>query len=479
MAAGITSRFVLERPLSVGEGSDIAVFATGSGKLSVSVYSSSQDRAALASATFTLRTGLACELRLRVPDGIAVAALELRTAADAMATLSGFAVMPAFVGMRSDKGSYIVDGSTLTKIEASGKATSIGLSPSSAIGASIVVALESDGIVEVASLDAQGKKAEAFEAALRAGATLAIPVASLGAAGRVVVESRAGLAQAIVVEGAGAPLSDLYALLEAPGPYGDYSLYRWDLLPGTLILDFKDYDTQDRYLKRLAFFAEKPGFRGTLASDGEIAGLHGWNAHDYSTKTLAAFYAKAEADGFSLNDDEKSFLELLVSYGVLERAANGVPGEGRGAVISITRESSTALRKIFIDHEASHALFFQDDAYQTLSAELWTSLSRESRRFWLTHFAWRRYDTADRYLVINEMQAYLVQQSVNAIPSYYEAVAKKLSEAYPAELTRIEADAPAAIAEAGLNAERLDGYLSERWGLAAGRFGRSRSLSRH
>ncbi|PKL08969.1 MAG: hypothetical protein CVV51_06220 [Spirochaetae bacterium HGW-Spirochaetae-7] len=479
VADASTVRFVLERPLDFGMGTDIAVFATGMGRLSVSVYRTAGDRTALASATFTLRAGLPGELRLRVPDGATVAALELRTTAGATATLSGFAAMQAFVGFRFDSGSYIVDGGTSPVIDASGKTTSIALAPASTAGVSMVVALESGGAMEIASLDAHGKRGAVFEAVMHAGAPLAIPMASLGAATRFVVESKAGLVQAIVVDGRGAPLSDLYAMLDAPGPSGDYSLYRWDLLPGTLVLDFKDYDTQDRYLKRLAFFAEKPGFRGKLATDGEIAALHGWNAHDYSTKTLADFYAKARVEGFRLNADENAFLDLLLSYGVLEKGSGDVPVTGHGAVISIARESSDALRKTFLDHEASHALFFQDEAYRALAADLWDSLSRESRWFWMIHFAWRRYDTADRYLDINEMQAYLVQQSLRSLPLYFEAVARKLAEAYPAYLPRIEADAPAVIVEAASNAARLDAYLRDRWGLAAGRFGRTRNLSRH
>ena len=55
-------------------------------------------------------------------------------------------------------------------------------------------------------------------------------------------------------------LADLGRVLLELSPAGDYSIYRWDLIPSVLIFDFKDYVTQDRYLKRLAFFVEKVGF---------------------------------------------------------------------------------------------------------------------------------------------------------------------------------------------------------------------------
>ncbi|MDR2370060.1 MAG: hypothetical protein LBD71_01155, partial [Treponema sp.] len=60
-----------------------------------------------------------------------------------------------------------------------------------------------------------------------------------------------------------------------------YEIFRWEAFPSILVFDTADYGVQDRLLKRLAFFVEKAGFRGRLAPDSEIAGLHGWNAHDY------------------------------------------------------------------------------------------------------------------------------------------------------------------------------------------------------
>ena len=55
----------------------------------------------------------------------------------------------------------------------------------------------------------------------------------------------------------------------------NYELFRWSDFPHVLIFDFLNYDVQNRFLKRLAFFVEKAGFRGRLAQDHEIANLHG------------------------------------------------------------------------------------------------------------------------------------------------------------------------------------------------------------
>ncbi|GHV83297.1 hypothetical protein AGMMS50212_06370 [Spirochaetia bacterium] len=70
----------------------------------------------------------------------------------------------------------------------------------------------------------------------------------------------------------------------------DYEYFAWDIFPSVLIFDTINYDVQDRLFKRLAFFSEKKGFRGRLARDEEIASLHGWNAHDYNSKSLVNFF---------------------------------------------------------------------------------------------------------------------------------------------------------------------------------------------
>ncbi|MDR0721053.1 MAG: hypothetical protein LBF78_15590, partial [Treponema sp.] len=72
-----------------------------------------------------------------------------------------------------------------------------------------------------------------------------------------------------------------------------YEVFRWESFPSVLVFDFADYAVQDRFLKRLAFYVEKAEFRGRLAEDREIASLHGWNAHDYRSQDLAAFFEAA------------------------------------------------------------------------------------------------------------------------------------------------------------------------------------------
>jgi len=485
LAPGARVRLGMEHGITGSAANDIVVVASGVGTLEATGFGAGSKGGPLVAGSFTLVAGLKAELHLAVPVGSSIDSIEFHNSAMSPARLDALGIGAAFKGIALAQGSYRVDAATTPRFD-SGRLISVILGAPVSGDASVVVRLTEDGAVRVTGQScATGAMAgSGFEATLRSGFPLAIPRVSIdGSQGAIGarIESAAGIESVIIEPGHGAPLSDLYAMLAAPPPTNDYALYRWDILPDTLVFDFRDYATQDLYLKRLAFFAEKPGFRGRLASDAEIAPLHGWNAHDYSPQTLLAFYELARNADFKLNQHELAFLDVLVERGALTKAADGTLGAGRGAMVSVSRESSPALRRVFIDHESSHALFFQDAEYRSLAEALWSSLDPASSRFWKTHFGWRRYDTTDRYLMYNEMQAYLVQQPVSSVKAYYESVltqlvAAKLDQPRPGATAQLQADAPVAIALAEQNAARLDGYLREHWGISAGRFGRTRRL---
>ena len=77
----------------------------------------------------------------------------------------------------------------------------------------------------------------------------------------------------------------------------------WFAWTGTsvLVLITADYRVQDDYLKRLAFYVEKTGYRGRLVPEADLATLHGWNAHDYAAPDLARFYSQAAAELYQPN----------------------------------------------------------------------------------------------------------------------------------------------------------------------------------
>ena len=270
---------------------------------------------------------------------------------------------------------------------------------------------------------------------------------------------------------------DLAVILALPAPADSavaYSLYRWSALPDCLVFDFKDYSAQDAYLKRLAFFVEKEGYRGRLVSDAEIAKLHGWNAHDYRAEDLAAFFDKADRTSFPLSAPELELRGILEREGILVREGGRIR-KGRGAFISIARESTAYLRRLFLNHEASHALFFLDAAYRDLARSAWKEQGVQERRFWNVFLSNRDYDPADAYLSYNEFQAYLVQQAPARLESWLRDVAyARLAKSYPDRAAEILADLEIALPAFKARAETLDAYLRSAYGFRAGSFERVR-----
>ncbi|MCA1950644.1 MAG: hypothetical protein LDL24_08730 [Treponema sp.] len=258
----------------------------------------------------------------------------------------------------------------------------------------------------------------------------------------------------------------------------DYEVFQWDRFPSILIFDTRSYEVQDRLFKRLAFYVEKAGFRGRLAQDGEIASLHGWNAHDYRSSDLADFFTTAEKTRFPLNREEQDLREILLAHGIIKAGSDGnlrVYTAGEGAIISISRESADYLRRLFMVHEAFHGLFFIDPDFQAFALERWTHLDPVAKKFLVAYFRNRGYDTADAYLMKNELMAYCLQQGVAGAAQYFgKTLPERLAE-YPQYLQSMpEKDAasgtwPALAALFTAEAKAFSDYVSKRWGLEAGR----------
>jgi hypothetical protein len=264
-------------------------------------------------------------------------------------------------------------------------------------------------------------------------------------------------------------LADLGRVLLSDAPVEGYALYRWDLLPSVLVFDFRDYATQDRYLKRLAFFVEKLGFRGRLAKDEEIAALHGWNAHDYRPEDLADFFRTAREKAFPLGAAEKELEGILLGAGVITESG-GVIGPGAGAMISIARESSEALRRTFAVHESTHAVFFADVDYRRFARSLWASLDAREKWFWKAYLGWAGYDVGSDYLMGNEFQAYLLQQPASAAEEYFaKRKGPELLEKHPELKEKVDAYMAEFGGSFARRAKRLEAWLYAKYGIEAGR----------
>jgi len=256
----------------------------------------------------------------------------------------------------------------------------------------------------------------------------------------------------------------------------EYEVFQWNRFPEILIFDTKSYEVQDRLFKRLAFYVEKAGYRGRLASDEEIAPLHGWNAHDYRSSDLADFFTTAEKTRFPLNKEERELREILLAQGIIQTGSDDKSyNPGKGAIISISRESESYLRRLFMVHEAFHGLFFIDPEFQAFALDRWTHLDPVAKKFLIAYFKNRGYDTADSYLMKNELMAYCLQQNVAGAALYFGKTLPERLSAFPQHLQNIpekdeKSDTWPVLANLFTSEARsFSDYVKKRWGLEAGR----------
>jgi hypothetical protein len=350
-------RYIFSETVVPEASSDLAVRISVTGSVKLAVFAAEKDDIPFMTASFEGLGEPLLEFRLPMPLGSRVAGVELSLGDAQSAIIKGFSVSPSYSGYRaggSDGSAAVVSLGVQRSFaaEADPWPSEVRVPVADGTGWSVVVRQGSAGNLRI-----RGQSA-GFESSPRPDKPLAIPLELLGGSSVSITVMEAdtaasssggpgtqatmtgprGIAEAYLHFGGDAPLSDLHAILAGTGLAGpgtsgtrldgtgmaqDYKLYRWDLLPDTLVFDFADYAVQDRYFKRLAFFAEKAGFRGRLADDAEIASLHAWNAHDYPSWTLARFYNLAADTAFRLNTSELALLDLLLAYGIVKKDTSG------------------------------------------------------------------------------------------------------------------------------------------------------------
>ena len=249
----------------------------------------------------------------------------------------------------------------------------------------------------------------------------------------------------------------------------NFEFFSWEQFPSVLIFDFADYNVQNAFLKRLAFFVEKKGFIGTLLTDAQMASSHGFNAHDYRAESLAAFFDKAEKEHFALNESELLLRGILFANGVILRSSSGITA-GRGAVVSISRESPRFLRERLLVHEGLHGVYFTEESFRREVDEVFYATDPVSLRFLKRYFEVNpslNYNTDDSYLFKNEFMAYTLQQSVGEVKNYYiDRLARIINSAEPELCAYIRDTDAAAFTQA---AETMSAFLAEKWGINGGR----------
>ena len=251
----------------------------------------------------------------------------------------------------------------------------------------------------------------------------------------------------------------------------DFEIFRWNKFPRVLIFDTSDYEMQNQLFRRLSFFVEKAGYKGTLQSDEVLKDKHAYNAHDYKADDLARFFTKAQSEHFPLNEKEIALCNILLAEKIIVKTENGFEALEDGAVLSISQESNTWLRSRLLTHECLHGIFFTNEAFRSMVAAVFYLTNEKARDFlkgYWTSQATLSYDTNDDYLVQNEFMAYLLQQRVSEVGAYFVNLAKwnSVQHAIPALANYVIETNASDFTEA---ARLLSDYVFEKWGFEAGR----------
>jgi hypothetical protein len=234
----------------------------------------------------------------------------------------------------------------------------------------------------------------------------------------------------------------------------DFEFFAWTLYPDILWFDTRDYAIQARLFRRLAFFVEKRGFVGSLLTDEELEERHGWNAHNYRPVGLADFFNAVRSTDFPLNEYEHQLRRIVLDQGVIVQDDDGRYLPGRGGVLSVSQASGPELRRLLITHEAMHGIFYEEPSFRRDAFEYWDNvLDARERGFWRDFFSWMSYSPDDRYLMVNEFQGYLLQQSERSVRWYFRSrTVDRLKAAYPQRVEQIDIflrDYPSTFVEAG------------------------------
>lgn len=249
----------------------------------------------------------------------------------------------------------------------------------------------------------------------------------------------------------------------------DYEIFEWDRYPGILFFDTRNYDIQDYFFRRMAYFVEKEGFKGRLMTNEELEGRHGYNAHDYSAESMAKFFNKATDLDFPLNKEELILKRILIQNGLFEIDGDHVKAN-EGGLVSISRECPDWSRINLLAHEGWHTIFFRDEEFRNYCSAVYYTMDPDSLEFLIEYFKSQPslgYDVNDDYLMHNEFMAYIMQQKLSEVANYFVHLANrgtvmKYTPALAAYIRKTEGKGfeDAAIA--------LNDYVFDKYGIVCG-----------
>ena len=207
----------------------------------------------------------------------------------------------------------------------------------------------------------------------------------------------------------------------------DYEIFEWDRYPRILFFDTRNYDVQDRFFRRLAFFVEKQGYKGRLLTNEELGDMHGYNAHDYSAQSMANFFNKATELNFTLNEEELLLKRILIQNELFTQDGVYVKAN-EGGLVSISRETPGWSRTNLLAHEGWHTIFFRDAEFRNYVSAVYYTFDPTSLDFLIDYFKSQPslgYDVNDEYLMHNEFMAYIMQQRLSEVANYFVHLANR------------------------------------------------------
>jgi hypothetical protein len=197
-----------------------------------------------------------------------------------------------------------------------------------------------------------------------------------------------------------------------------------------VVLDMPNIRDQGHMFGRLIFFVERGGTPKTkVMTVPEVQAHLAKTKESVDTLTvgnnlraaeLARFFNTARVQGEPLTSSERDLYDSLLQWGMLREEPAGVAVmEPEMILITIPQASSVAgcngcgvtpeQRATIFEHEMAHAKFATDTVYQNYTVWFWANtMSPEARDKFTRFLRSRGYDTNNRDLLANEMQAFLM-----------------------------------------------------------------------
>lgn len=205
----------------------------------------------------------------------------------------------------------------------------------------------------------------------------------------------------------------------------NFLIYRWNHFPDMLLVDTRNHATLGKLFNRLAFFIEKVGYAGTVYTDAALAGKFAWNGHNYNAEDLAHFFNSAQQNEVPLNEYELEFRNILLAHGVIRAANGGSYSAGAGGVVAVSQQQGGYVRRLILQHELLHAVFYSSVEYRAAVRGVWSRLSPREQQGWRMLLSYLTYDPDNEYVMVNEFQAYLLAKPPPQSVSQLTTVARR------------------------------------------------------